>query len=148
MSWKIKTFEELSKRELYTIMKERVNVFIVEQDCPYPELDNKDEFAFHLFHERDGEIIAYSRIFKGGDYYEEASFGRVIVKMEYRKEGLGRDLLERAIAFIHDELKERSIKIQAQDYLRNFYGSFGFKPITDVYLEDGIPHLDMLYIKQ
>ncbi|MDQ0253986.1 ElaA protein [Evansella vedderi] len=148
MDWKIKRYEELSNDELYNIIKERINIFVVEQDCPYPELDGKDNLAFHLFKENDnGEVIAYARIFHNGLYYDEASFGRVIVKEAYRREGLGRELLERAITFLHGELKETTIKIQAQDYLREFYGSFGFEPISEVYLEDNIPHVDMLLTK-
>lgn len=143
--WRIKKYEELTNDELYNIIKERVNVFVVEQDCPYPELDSKDHLAYHLFKvNANGEIIAYSRIFSKGLYYEEASIGRVIVKEAFRKEGLGRELLQRAISFIYEELKESTIKIQAQDYLRDFYGSFGFEAISEVYLEDNIPHVDML----
>lgn len=145
MEWKIKRFDELSNEELYNIIKERINIFVVEQDCPYPELDGKDAFAYHLFQVREeGEIAAYARIYKHGLYYEEASFGRVIVKEKYRREGLGKELLTRAITFLQEELNEHKIKIQAQDYLRDFYGSFGFKPISEVYLEDNIPHVDML----
>ncbi|MFA9558586.1 GNAT family N-acetyltransferase [Evansella sp. AB-rgal1] len=147
MGWNIKTFEQLSNQELYNILKERVNIFVVEQECPYPEIDSKDQLAYHLFKEEDGDVLAYARIFKGGDYYEEASIGRVIVIKEARATGLGRELLQEAINFLHNELEETSIKIQAQDYLRKFYGSFGFVPISEVYLEDGIPHLDMLYKK-
>ncbi|ADU29054.1 GNAT family N-acetyltransferase [Evansella cellulosilytica] len=145
MGWTIKSFHELTSEQLYKIIKERINVFVVEQDCPYPELDDKDFVAYHLFNEEDGEIIAYARIFSSGLYYDEASFGRVIVKETFRKRGMGRELLKRAISFIHDELKENDIKIQAQDYLRDFYASFQFKSITDVYLEDNIPHVDMIY---
>lgn len=144
MSWYIKTFIELSKEELYNILKERVNIFVVEQACPYPDIDDKDRTAYHLFKKEAGEIIAYSRIFKSGDYYAEASIGRVIVKAASRDRGLGRELLKQAITFVHQELKESAIKIQAQDYLRDFYGSFGFQPVSEVYLEDDIPHVDML----
>lgn len=144
MGWKIKTFEQLTKEELYTILRERLEIFVVEQNCPYSEIDGHDQQALHMFKEIDGEIAAYSRIFASGDYYEEASIGRIIVKKEYRKLGLGKELLNQALQFLRDELKEEKVKIQAQNYLREFYASFGFEPISDVYILDYIPHLDML----
>ncbi|MBU9711413.1 GNAT family N-acetyltransferase [Evansella tamaricis] len=144
MGWNIRTFGELTTEELYKILMERVSIFVVEQECPYPEIDGKDELALHLFLEKDGKIAAYARLFKGGDYYEEASIGRILVKDSFRKTGLGKDLLSRAISIIQDEWKEKEIKIQAQNYLRDFYSSFGFRPITEIYLEDNIPHVDMV----
>ncbi|OIJ15633.1 GNAT family N-acetyltransferase [Anaerobacillus arseniciselenatis] len=144
MSWQLKTFEELTNEQLYNIIKERLNIFVVEQDCPYPELDDIDQHCFHLFTEEEGEIKAYCRILEAGLKYEEASIGRVIVKEKYRRNGLATELLNNAIDFTKNGLNETKIKIQAQDYLKEFYGSFGFQPVSEVYLEDGIPHVDMI----
>ncbi|MBU9722931.1 MULTISPECIES: GNAT family N-acetyltransferase [Bacillaceae] len=144
MTWVLKDFQELDTAELYTILAERVNVFIVEQECPYPEIDGKDDEAFHLFYKKDGQIAAYARLFRAGDYYEEASIGRILVKEDYRKQTLGRELVDKAISVLRDEFNETKIKIQAQNYLREFYSSFGFEPVTKVYLEDDIPHVDMI----
>ena len=142
--WSIKKFDELSTKELYAILKERTDVFVVEQACPYPELDGKDFASYHLFKEQDGEIVAYLRVLPAGVSYDEASIGRVLVKQNYRGQGLAQQLLEKALCFLEDELHETTIKIQAQDYLRKFYGSFGFEVISETYLEDDIPHVDML----
>ncbi|MCA1319361.1 GNAT family N-acetyltransferase [Bacillus tianshenii] len=144
MDWFLKRFEELTNIELYNILKERTAVFVVEQNCPYPEVDGKDPHSYHLYKEENGEIIAYLRVLPPGVSYKEASIGRVLVKKEYRGQGIAEELLRRGLDFIHDELKRDTVKIQAQDYLRNFYGSFGFKAITETYLEDNIPHVDML----
>ena len=147
MSWNIKKFEELTNIELYNLLKERTKVFVVEQNCPYLEVDGKDPFSYHLFKEEEGEIIAYLRVVPPGVSYQEASIGRVFVKKEYRGQGIAVELLSRGLDYIQNELKETSIKIQAQDYLRKFYSSFGFQPVSETYLEDNIPHVDMLLKK-
>jgi ElaA protein len=142
--WHLKAFDELSMKELYAILKERTNVFVVEQNCPYLEVDGKDEASYHLFKEMNGDIAAYLRILPPGVSYTESSIGRVLVKKEYRGQGLAYEMMQKGIDFIHNELQQRDIKIQAQDYLRTFYGSFGFEAVSDVYLEDDIPHVDMI----
>ena len=147
MNFKLKTFNELTNTELYNILQERTNVFVVEQKCPYPEVDGKDVQSYHLYKEQDGEIVAYLRILPPGVSYAELSIGRVLVKKEYRGQRLAHELMARALQFIEDELNETTVKIQAQDYLRNFYSSFGFEAISEVYLDDGIPHVDMLLQK-
>ncbi|WP_042355982.1 GNAT family N-acetyltransferase [Bacillus rubiinfantis] len=144
MSWKLKRFEELTNTELYNLLKERTAVFVVEQNCPYLEVDGKDPVSYHLFKEENGEIIAYLRIIPAGVSYQEISIGRVLVKKEYRGRGLARELFQKGLDFIQNELKEATVKIQAQDYLRKFYSSFGFEAISETYLEDNIPHIDML----
>ena len=144
MGWNVKKFDELTNLELYNLLKERTLVFVVEQNCPYLEVDGKDPFSYHLFKEDQGEIVAYLRILPAGVSYQEASIGRVFVKKEYRGSGMAGELLKRGLDFIESELKETTVKIQAQDYLRKFYSSFGFQPISDTYLEDNIPHVDML----
>lgn len=147
MSYSLKAFEQLTTTELYQILKERTAVFVVEQNCPYLEVDGKDEQSYHLFKEQDGEIIGYLRILPPGVNYKEASVGRVLVKKEYRSEGLARELMHKALQFIHEELHEMTVKIQAQEYLQKFYSSLGFEAISEVYLEDHIPHIDMLLKK-
>ncbi|TYS18471.1 GNAT family N-acetyltransferase [Rossellomorea vietnamensis] len=147
MSWNLKKFDELTNSELYNLLKERTLVFVVEQNCPYLEVDGKDPFSYHLFKEDDGEIIAYLRILPAGVSYQEVSIGRVFVKKEFRGQGIAEELIKKGLEFIQEELNEITVKIQAQDYLRKFYGSFGFQAISETYLEDNIPHVDMLLQK-
>jgi ElaA protein len=147
MSWNIKRFDELTTKELYAILKERIQVFVVEQECPYLEVDGKDLQSCHLYKEENGEVAAYARLIPPGVSYPEASIGRVLVKKEYRGRGLAGELINRSLDFLHGELGETKVKIQAQEYLREFYGSFGFTAITDPYLDDGIPHIDMVLEK-
>jgi ElaA protein len=147
MIWKIKTFDLLTGDEVYKLLRLRSEVFVVEQNCVYLDPDGKDRHSYHLFLEDEGEIVACARLLKKGIAYEQASIGRVIVKKDYRGKGVSRDMLLKAINFIEEDMKETEIKIQAQAYLFDFYGSFGFKAISEEYLEDGIPHIDMLYKK-
>ncbi|RKQ12092.1 GNAT family N-acetyltransferase [Ureibacillus endophyticus] len=147
MNFQLKTFNELTTTELYNILKERTDVFVVEQNCPYPEVDGKDLQSYHLFKEENGEIIAYLRILPPGVSYPELSIGRVLVKEDYRGQKLAQQMMEQALSYITSELKETTVKIQAQHYLEDFYRSFGFEVISEVYLEDGIPHIDMLLKK-
>ncbi|MGD6959459.1 GNAT family N-acetyltransferase [Rossellomorea aquimaris] len=147
MNWKLKSFNELSTHELYGILLVRTQVFVVEQHCPYLEVDGKDLHSYHLYKEENGEVVAYSRLLPAGVSYEEASIGRVLVKDEYRGKGLASELVKRGLDFIHDELGERTVRIQAQEYLREFYGSYGFRAVTKTYLDDGIPHIDMILQK-
>jgi ElaA protein len=147
MSWKVKSFNELTTHELYEILQVRTQVFVVEQECAYLEVDGKDVHAHHLYKEENGEVVAYARLLPAGVSYKEPSIGRVLVKEEHRRRGLASELVERGLAFIHGEWGEQPVKIQAQEYLREFYGSFGFRAITETYLDDGIPHIDMILQK-
>ncbi|WP_172256567.1 GNAT family N-acetyltransferase [Saccharibacillus deserti] len=144
MQWHLKSFEQLSGDEVYRILRERVNVFVLEQNCLYPEIDGKDPLCHHLFAEQGGQIAAYCRLLPPGLAYPQASIGRVLVNDAFRGRGLAQELMNRAIAFLSAESQPVPIKIQAQHYLEKFYGSFGFRAISDVYPEDGIPHVDML----
>ena len=144
MSWILKKFDELTNIELYNILKERTLVFVVEQNCAYLEVDGKDSVSYHFFKEENGEIIAYSRIVPAGVSYQEISIGRVLVKKEHRGQGIAEELIKRGLYFIQNELKETTVKIQAQEYLSKFYSSFGFEATSETYLEDNIPHIDML----
>ena len=147
MEWFLKTFNELSIRELYRILKARNEVFIVEQRCYYLDCDGNDEKAYHLFCKEDNEIIAYLRILEEGVTFDAVSIGRVMVDKKYRGKGLAKDIMLRAIDVIHNSLHGTEIKISAQVYLLDFYQSLGFIKISDGYLEDGIPHIDMQLTK-
>lgn len=144
MDWTVKSFHDLTVEELYQILKLRVNTFILEQRCFYKELDDLDQRAFHLFLKNKREVIAYCRLLPSNTRYKEASIGRVIVNGAYRNQGYARRLMDLAITYIQINWAEKEIKIQAQTYLQSFYSSFGFKPVTSSYVEDGIPHIDMI----
>ena len=143
LTWKLYRFEELTAGELYEMLKLRVDVFVVEQNCPYPELDNLDQQSVHLVYRENGKILAYSRLVPGEIKYGVPSIGRVIVSPDARGRGLAKELIRRSIDFIFTEWRPEEIRLQGQLYLKEFYQSFGFDPISDVYDEDGIPHLDM-----
>ena len=143
ISWKIKSFNELSLNELYSILKLRSIVFVVEQNCVYQDIDGKDEKALHLLGEYNNEIVAYARLFKGGDYFENASIGRVVIHPEARDKKFGHEMMMQAISGIETYFKETKITISAQLYLQKFYESHGFLKTSDVYLEDDIEHIEM-----
>lgn len=147
MNWELKKFEELKVEEIYKILEIRNEVFIVEQQCAYQDCDGKDENAYHLYLQDNDKIIAYLRILNKGVSYDEISIGRVLVHKNYRGKGISREMMLKAINFIELNLNEKEIKIQAQSYLVDFYGSLGFKETSNEYLEDNIPHIDMLYKK-
>lgn len=147
MNWELKKFKELKVEEIYKILELRNEVFIVEQKCAYQDCDGKDENAYHLYLQDNGKIIAYLRILKKGVSFDEISIGRVLVNKNYRGKGISREMMLKAISFIELNLNEKEIKIQAQSYLVNFYKSLGFKETSNEYLEDNIPHIDMLYKK-
>ncbi|MDM1408380.1 GNAT family N-acetyltransferase [Myroides sp. DF42-4-2] len=142
--WHTKAFEELTLDELYDIMQLRTNIFVVEQNCPYPELDGKDKNCLHVFATQHGKVIAYARIVPPGLSYKEISIGRVVVDQAHRKDGLGKILLALTIEKIEEEFDQQPIQIGAQTYLKKFYSSFGFETVSAEYLEDGIPHVDMI----
>ena len=144
MEIEVKTFDELTIKQLYTILQLRSEIFIVEQDCVYQDIDGKDERALHVLGWEDGKLVAYSRCFKAGDYFDEASIGRVLVRENYRKLGYGHQITKASIEAIKTKYKADKIKISAQTYLVIFYESHGFKAFGDRYLEDGIPHIAML----
>ena len=143
IQWKIKTFETLSVNELYDILRLRSEIFVVEQNCVYLDLDGKDKQALHLFGEFEGKIVAYSRLFKPGISFDNASIGRVVVHANYRDRKWGHDLMREAIAGIQSHFGESNITIGAQLYLKKFYESHGFVQTSDMYLEDDIPHIEM-----
>lgn len=145
MNIKLKNFNELKVDELYKILRLRNEVFVVEQNCVYQDCDNKDYEAYHLFLEKDDEVIGYLRILRRGVSYDEVSIGRVLIKESYRNKGISRNMMLEAIKFVEEELKENTIRISAQVYVKSFYEGVGFKAVSEEYLEDDIPHIEMLY---
>jgi ElaA protein len=143
VNWKIKRFDALTTTELYSLLRLRSEVFIVEQNCVYQDIDDKDKKALHLIGEYDGKIVAYSRLFKSGDYFENASIGRVVIDANYRDKKWGHEMMQNAIAGIETHFRETKITISAQLYLQKFYESNGFVKTSEMYLEDDIPHIEM-----
>lgn len=144
--WKIKPFSKLSTEELYQILKIRQEVFIVEQTCYYLDADGYDQQAVHIWAEKEGEVLAYSRVFEPGIKYTEASIGRVLTNPNYRKNNLGKILIRFSINTIEARFRTQSIRISAQDYLLRFYSEFGFQDTGKKYLEDDIPHTEMVRV--
>jgi ElaA protein len=134
----------MSPAALYAVLAARQAVFIVEQTCPYPDLDGHDAEARHLIAWRDGEVAAYCRVFAPGVKYAEASLGRVLTTAAFRGTGVGREIVARALAEIDRCHPGHGVRISAQQYLERFYGTFGFATVSAPYLEDGIPHVAML----
>ena len=143
MEFNVKSFSELTVSELYQILQLRSEVFVVEQDCVYQDIDFKDQKALHVLGYKNNTIIAYTRIFKPSDYFENASIGRVVVKQIERKYGYGHELMKVSIEAIKDSFHQQKITISAQLYLKKFYESHGFIQVGETYLEDGIPHIRM-----
>lgn len=143
LQWEIKRFEKLSLNELYQILHLRSEVFVVEQNCVYQDIDGKDQKALHLFGISEENIIAYARLFKPKDYFEKASIGRVVVGVNSRNKKLGHILMRESIEGIRKHFGENEITISAQLYLKNFYESHGFVQTSQMYLEDDIPHIEM-----
>lgn len=141
----IKEFTELTTQELYEILQLRVNVFVLEQQCFYPEIDGRDYQSYHLYLENFGRIQGYLRIPKKGQTFDTISIGRLVVHPDYRGIGLAAHMMDKALMFITEHLGETHIKISAQQYLVSFYEKKGFRAISEGYLEDGIPHVDMEY---
>ena len=146
MAWQICHFDALDAKQLYELLKLRVDVFVVEQVCAYPELDGKDMLAdtLHLTgRAQDGSLAAYARILAPGIRFSDISFGRVVVAPLYRKTGQGHALVKKILAEAGRFWPGKDITIGAQTYLQEFYRCHGFVPVSDPYLEDGIAHIDM-----
>lgn len=143
MNFIIKYFSELTTTELYQILQLRAEVFVVEQDCVYQDVDGKDQKSLHVFGFKNDKIVAYTRIFKPGDYFDNASIGRVVIAASERKYGFGHDLMKASIKAVETYFKVDEITISAQKYLKKFYESHHFIQVGVEYLEDGIPHIRM-----
>ena len=138
----IKRFEELSLTELYDILKLRVDIFVVEQNCPYHEIDDKDKNAYHVFLKDDDGIQAYLRVIGAGAAFDEVSIGRVVTRK--RRCGLGTKILEAGIKTAKEKMNASKIEIEAQTYARSLYEKVGFQKVSEEFLEDGIPHIRMI----
>jgi ElaA protein len=140
----VKTFSELTTDELYNLLQLRSEVFVVEQDCVYQDIDDKDQQALHVLGMKNGKLAAYTRCFAPGIYFPEAAIGRVVVKASERKFGYGHTIMNASIAAIKKRFETECIKLSAQTYLIKFYNAHGFKTTGEEYLEDGIPHIAMI----
>jgi len=143
-TWVLKPFSELTPNELYSILQLRNEVFIVEQKCPYQDMDNKDLKSWHLMGIRDDKLVAYARLLAPGISYSESSIGRIVTSPIVRKTGIGKKLVGKSIDQIKKLFNTDTIRIGAQLYLKTFYESFGFIQEGEIYLEDNIPHILML----
>jgi len=144
--WEVKTFQQLTVDELFDVLQLRVDVFVVEQQCAYRELDEYDRHVEtrHLSGRNEGgQLIAYARLLPTGLRYPEVNVGRFVVKADSRKQGIGHQLLQTALQEVSRCWPKTSMKISAQDYLQAFYAQYGFIRVSEVFLEDGIPHVEM-----
>ena len=144
MDISVKTFEELSTTDLYNLLQLRSEIFVVEQECAYQDIDGKDFIALHVIGYDKGEIVSYTRCFPPGAYFSEASIGRVLVRKSVRGHNYGWSIMNASLEAIHTHYSAKTIKISAQTYLRKFYESFSFNQIGLEYMEDGIPHIEMI----
>ena len=141
---KSKTFEELSTQELYELLQLRSEVFVVEQSCVYQDVDGKDQKAIHVLGYKNGKLVAYTRLFKAGDYFDMTSVGRVVVVENERTHSYGFDIMNATIRTAEERFGKGPIKVSAQSYLKKFYNNLGFKEVGEGYLEDDIPHIGMI----
>ena len=147
IEWQYKKFDEHTNIELYEILKIRNTVFVVEQNCVYLDTDDKDLKSWHLSGYYQNQLVAYLRILPPGLSYKEASIGRVVTHPNFRKSGYGIELMKTGILKTLEQFNTQSIKISAQCYLLNFYSNLGFVALGEAYLEDDIPHIQMIYNK-
>ena len=144
INWLLLTFDQLSTRQLYSLLELRCDIFIVEQNCAYPDIDGKDQKAHHLLgYNRENILVAYLRILAPGVSFKETCIGRVVVKTAYRKGGIGSQLMSTGIEHCRRLYPDTGIRISAQAHLDDFYKSMGFEKVSDVYIEDGVPHVQM-----
>jgi ElaA protein len=145
INWQVKKFEALTNTELYDILKLRMQVFVVEQNCPYLDTDGKDLKSYHLSGRNElGDLVAYSRLLPENVSYKEVSIGRVVTSPKARRTGAGKELMSKSIETIRELFGEVSIRIGAQLYLQKFYEGHGFIKVSDEYLEDNILHIEMI----
>ena len=144
MNWSLKKYSDLTTDELYAILQLRSVVFVVEQNCPYLDLDDKDQSSWHLLGWQEDRLVAYTRLLPAGVAFEEPSIGRVVTAPSVRRTGIGRILMQKSIDTCHELFGDAPIQIGAQRYLESFYSSLGFEISGSPYLEDGIPHIHMI----
>jgi len=136
-------FSSLNTDQLYRLLQLRSEVFVVEQNCVYQDIDGKDQKALHVLGTVEANIVAYTRVFKPGDYLEKAAIGRVVVASDFRKRDFGQAIMQASIAAVENHFNTTAIGLSAQTYLLNFYNDLGFSALGETYLEDGIPHIYM-----
>lgn len=145
MTWEIHPWSKLTTDALYSILTLRAEVFVVEQNCPYQDLDGKDLKSLHICgYAADGALCAYARLVKPGVSYDEWSIGRVVTSMQVRRKGAGEELMRTCMAYFNEH-QISAVRISAQSYLHDFYTKFGFIRVSEEYLEDDIPHMEMLF---
>jgi ElaA protein len=144
IKWVLKKFEELDPYEMYSIMRLRSEVFVVEQKCVFLDMDNKDQPSHHLMGWEDNSLVAYTRLVPPGVSYEQSSIGRVVTSPAKRGNGSGKLLMEKSIEVAESLFGKAPIRIGAQLYLKKFYSSLGFEQSSDIYDEDGIDHIEMI----
>ena len=147
LQWETQIFQQLSTEQLFDVLQLRVDVFVVEQQCAYRELDEFDRHSEtrHLSGRNEsGELVAYARLLPPGIRYLEANLGRFVVRANSRKQGIGHQLVQTALLEIFQLWPKTPIRISAQEYLQGFYEHYGFIRVSEVYLEDGIPHVEMV----
>lgn len=145
LNWFVKSFADLSAKEMYQIFKLRQDVFVIEQDCLYADIDGKDEYAFHVLGKLDNEVVAYTRVFAKDDYmHSYCSFGRVVTSPKVRGQGKGHELIAQTLKYIDRAYPSVPCKISAQAHLESFYQQYGFIKEGHGYLEDNIPHIAMI----
>src|SRR5215217_5103164 len=144
IEWRLKAFDDLRPDELYAILRLRNEVFVVEQNCVFQDADDKDQNSWHFMGFINHKLIAYTRLVPAGEIHGECSIGRVVTSPSFRGKGIGRELMDQSIAKVYELFGAQPIKIGAQVYLKEFYESFGFQQVSDVYMEDGIEHIYMV----
>lgn len=145
IQWSCLSFDALSNPQLYALLQLRAEVFVIEQQCIYPDIDGKDPKALHIMGYEGDQLVAYARLFRPGYYFENASIGRVVTRYSRRNTGLGHALMAFAKQALFDAWGTQTIEISAQAHLESFYRQHGFVPQGDTYLEDDIPHIRMFY---
>lgn len=149
MKWICKPYDELTLNEFHDIIALRIDVFVIEQNCPYQDVDGKDKKSYHLFGvDDDGEVVAYSRILPAGVSYKEVAIGRVVTSQKIRGTGIGYELMNKSMEQVSMLFGEVPVRLSAQQHLKKYYESFGFEQVSEMYLEDGIPHVEMLFEKE
>ncbi len=145
ITWQWAAFDELDATTLCAVLAARQDVFVLEQQCLYADIDGNDQRAYHLIARLEGtqQLVAYLRCFAPGDKYPEAALGRVLTVQSMRGRGIGRRLMAEGIRRVAQHFPGSAIRISAQEHLARFYGEFGFNRASDTYLEDGIPHMEM-----
>lgn len=147
LSWNCIAFDDLTPDQLYDILQLRTEVFVVEQKCLYQDMDDQDRHAVHVLGILDDQLLCYSRLLVPGSQYPEPAMGRVITALSVRRQGYGKILLEESLSYCQNLWPDIGVRISAQQHLESFYQAFDFIKVSKPYLEDGIPHIEMLRSK-